>query len=66
MPLILTDDEAKQWVFDQDVKNLIKPCKEEILKAHTVSKMVSNSRAERNVEEVQELFLYPELGELTK
>lgn len=63
MPLILTGAEAQQWVIDSELTalNMIKPCAEDVLQAHTVGPLVSKAVADRNVPEVQQAYHYPEL-----
>lgn len=63
MPLILKSNEMEQWVFgnEMEAKALVKPCDEALLEAFTVSGLVSKPQADRNVPEVQEKVIYPEL-----
>jgi putative SOS response-associated peptidase YedK len=52
MPVILDQQSEKQWI-DLDNKNetaieLLKPCPSEILKAHTIGKLINDKNANRN------------------
>ncbi len=53
MPLVIPKDAEKQWVdpgLDRaGIEEMIRPCEEEILKAHRVSTLVNNPRNQRNV-----------------
>lgn len=63
MPLILEETDLDQWLAgdSEHALKLVKPYDENKMSAHTVSKLVSGPRSDRNVPEVQEKFLYPEL-----
>ena len=64
MPAILKPENAEKWL-DKDLKtslysDIIKPVEQEYLKAYTVSPIISNPKAKRNVPEVLEPYSYPE------
>jgi len=70
MPAILTKETEQLWL-DHNLSldkysSVIKPLKEELLEAYTVSQLVSNSRANRNVPEVLTRINYdiPNQGQL--
>lgn len=67
MPLILDYNDVNQWIFgnENEAKALVKPCREEMLEAHTVGAAVSKASADRNVEEIQSPFYYAELEKNT-
>lgn len=65
MPLIIKSEDEAAWVDPvlpvEQIKALITPFAAEDMQAITVSKLVSNVRAERNVPEVIESYDYSEL-----
>lgn len=67
MPLILDYADIQTWISgtEEEALSLVHPCAEQLLKAHTVSKLVSQAREDRNVSEVQEPVHYPELDPQT-
>jgi putative SOS response-associated peptidase YedK len=62
MPAILDRDSEKRWTDLSsslpEVLSLLKPCTADILKAHTVSPLVNDKRANRNTPEVIKPYLY--------
>lgn len=62
MPVIIPREYEKDWLnpnlTKDDVLALCQPISDSIMKAHTVSKLVSNPKAERNVPEVMEPYTY--------
>lgn len=56
MPAILTPDGEKDWlnpvITTSDYSSVIKPINDNLLKAYTISPLISNSRQNRNVPEV--------------
>lgn len=62
MPAVLEHHEEKLWLDDsaseEDVRALLKPARVEILKAHTVSPLVSSRSAEKNTPEVIRPYQY--------
>jgi putative SOS response-associated peptidase YedK len=60
MPVILNKDSEKKWtdlsITPEDAISLLKPCPSDILKAHTVSKLVNNKNADRNIPDVIKPF----------
>jgi putative SOS response-associated peptidase YedK len=68
MPLILTPDQAKQWLnFDlstEIIKDILKPIASESLKAHTVNQFLSTPQNERNNPEIIAYYNYPGVDEI--
>ena len=68
MPFILRKENEKEWLnpalSQTQITALIKPLDDELLKAHTVSKLISTTHGNSDLEEVQKLFEYQELNEL--
>jgi putative SOS response-associated peptidase YedK len=64
MPVIIPREYEKHWLnpnlTKDDVLALCQPINDSGMKAHTVGKLVSNPKAERNVPEVMEPYTYPE------
>ena len=62
MPAILNRTDEKRWVdltiSSTDALGLLKPCSEEMLKAHTVSPLVNDRTANRNSPEVIKPYIY--------
>ena len=60
MPVILDRDGETRWISTdtspEEALSLLKPCRSEILKAHTVSDLVNNQKANRNSPEVIQPF----------
>lgn len=56
MPVILEKEEEKIWLnrnsLEEDLSDLLKPSRVEILKAHTIGPLVNNRNADRNTPEV--------------
>jgi len=56
MPVILDRDAEKRWISSttspDEAMSLLKPCPEEVLKAHTISNLINNKSANRNTPEV--------------
>jgi putative SOS response-associated peptidase YedK len=65
MPLILNRDEEKAWVSPSlssgEIRDLIKPCPDTVLKAITVSKNINYARSDRNIPGSMTRVVYPEL-----
>lgn len=63
MPLILPSSEAALWVTGSELAALemVKPCAETLIKAHTIAPKASKATEERNVPEIQLPYAYPEL-----
>jgi len=69
MPLIFSDkQEEESWInskiLPEKVNALAKPCPEDLLSAHTVSKQAGNARANRNAPDTILETQYPELPPL--
>jgi putative SOS response-associated peptidase YedK len=66
MPLIISKADEKAWIdpslSSEQIKYLIKPYHETDMKAHTVSKLVSNARNDRNVPKALDEVSYSELS----
>ena len=60
MPFILTEEAEEIWLDPstdkEKLKNVMKPSSSSILKAHTISKLITSRIADRNVEEVKAAF----------
>lgn len=60
MPVILDREGEKRWISTgsspEEALSLLKPCPSEILKAHTISDLVNNQKANRNSPEVIQPF----------
>lgn len=56
MPVILDRNAEKRWISTdtapEEALSLLKPCPDEILRAHTISNLVNNKSANRNTPEV--------------
>ncbi len=67
MPLILDLDDSYKWIDKklnlQEVKNLIKPYESNKMSAHTISKTANYARMNRNLPEIMNEVIYPELDE---
>jgi putative SOS response-associated peptidase YedK len=65
MPLILGNDQAKEWINPSLTKDgiikLMQPADERIMAAHTISKLITSRTENPNQEKVKELFEYAEL-----
>lgn len=63
MPLILPASQAEEWVKGSELAalDMVKPCGEKLLKAHTIPPLASKASADRNVPEVQQAYHYAEL-----
>lgn len=66
MPFILKKEEEHLWLepsaTQEDLKTIMKPFPEELLKAHTVSRLITDRNRDSNIEEVLKPFEYPELA----
>jgi putative SOS response-associated peptidase YedK len=62
MPVILNRNEEKKWIDMAlpfpDVTKMLKPCKSEILRAHTISPLVNSRTANKNTPEVIQPYDY--------
>lgn len=60
MPVILDREGEKRWIstdtLPEEALTLLRPCPSEILKAHTISDLVNNQKANRNSPEVIQPF----------
>jgi putative SOS response-associated peptidase YedK len=65
MPLIFTKEKMMNWISPHLTKEQIidcmKPLPEEILEAHTISKLITSRTEDSNVAQVKEYFAYEEL-----
>jgi putative SOS response-associated peptidase YedK len=65
MPVILSKEKENDWLnkdlAKEDVLSLCSPFDEELLKAHTTSKLITSRKENSNVPEVVEEIIYPEL-----
>ena len=67
MPLILDFEAADKWINPlstaEEIKSIILPFDENNMKAHTISKVASNSKLDRNYPEIIQKVNYPELNQ---
>jgi len=65
MPLILRPDMERQWLkpelMKDEIKNLILPLEDELMEAHTISKLITSRTESSNQERVVDVCEYPEL-----
>lgn len=65
MPFILPKGLEQNWLSqnltDNEINELMKPIANEELKAHTISKLITNKNKNPDAPEVQLAFEYPEL-----
>ncbi|MES2565464.1 MAG: SOS response-associated peptidase [Bacteroidota bacterium] len=68
MPLILTGDAMHKWIdpsiSKEAIVDLMKPCDEKLMSAHTISKLITSRTENPNQPKVKEAFSYPELPAL--
>lgn len=68
MPLILTKENEKYWLSQDlspaQITQLIKPLDNNLLAAHTVSRLISSQKHNSNVPEAQKAYEFPELNQL--
>lgn len=66
MPVILPQEKERTWLDRTlprpEIAKLMRPCDERLMKAHTVSKLVSTPGADKDVPEAIAPFEYPELA----
>ena len=66
MPVILTPENENEWLNNnmqkEDILSICKPISEDIMQAHSVSKLVSSKKEYTNQPEVQKPYIYPELS----
>jgi putative SOS response-associated peptidase YedK len=66
MPLILNGEDWRQWLepktTKEEIKALLIPSANEILRCHTISKDISHRNLDTNYPEIQKEVLYPEIG----
>ncbi len=62
MPVILDKDSERQWIDMSlpvsEINDLLKPVPSDYLKAHTISPLINDRRANRNTPEVIQPYLY--------
>jgi len=65
MPVILNPANEKDWILpalkDEDYQGVFLPFNEDLMHAHTISKLITSRVENPNVPEVQEEFIYEEL-----
>jgi putative SOS response-associated peptidase YedK len=68
MPLMLTDDQLKTWLnpeaSQEEILKLVHPYSGNDLKAHTISKLITDKNKNSNTEEVIQPFQYKELTKI--
>ncbi len=66
MPVILTGENEKKWlaptISDEEIKYLLQPLDDSLMKAHTVAKKVNNTRIDTDQPGITNLVEYPELA----
>lgn len=67
MPLVFTEEQAKKWLQPglsrEEIEVLMSPCSEEMLRSHTISRLINQSRQrDTNVEGISDPVIYPELA----
>jgi putative SOS response-associated peptidase YedK len=66
MPVILRKEEWKHWLepnlSKEQVQEMLIPCDETKMDAHTISKLITTRGADTNVPDIKEPFHYPELA----
>ena len=67
MPVILPREQERAWLDEglsaAELLSLMKPLPAELMEAYTISRLITARGANHNCPEVQEAFVYPELGE---
>ncbi|HRZ98382.1 MAG TPA: SOS response-associated peptidase [Paludibacter sp.] len=70
MPLIMNDNEVYKWMDTktdaEHIKKLIKPYDDSKMAAHTISRIANNARLNRNVPEIINEVIYPEVDASTQ
>ncbi len=65
MPFILSKEDEALWLDNsatmEDLKEMMKPYPENLMTAHTVSRLITDRTKDSNSPEVLENFSYPEL-----
>ncbi len=62
MPLIIPESDRDTWLSNlskEAITDLMKPLPDGLLSAHTISKLVTSRTEERNVPEVQDIYIPP-------
>lgn len=66
MPVILTRENEKRWITeeisDEEIKHILQPLDDSLMKAHTVDRKVNNTRIDSDYAGITDLVEYPELG----
>ena len=66
MPLIFEKERMDEWIqlgkSKEEINNMMRPLNEELMTAHTISKLISSRTDNPNVPEVKIKLLYPELS----
>lgn len=69
MPVIFKPEDERTWIreklTDQEINDLMQPLNESLMKAHTISKLITSRKENSNVPQVQEEAVYVELQEDT-
>jgi putative SOS response-associated peptidase YedK len=65
MPVIIPKEAWKDWLAPdlskEQMTAMLQPCPDTNMKAHSISKLITNRGAETNVPQIKELYTYPEL-----
>ena len=66
----MNDNEVYKWIDvktdAEQIKRLIKPYDDSKMVAHTISRIANNARLNRNVPEIINEVIYPEVDESTQ
>ena len=66
MPVILRPDMERQWLkpdlMKDEINNLILPLENDLLEAHTISKLITSRKESSNQPAVIDVCEYPELA----
>ncbi len=61
MPVVLGRNEEQIWISpessEEEAGSVLRPCRSELLKAHTISNLINNRNADRNTPEVIKPFI---------
>jgi putative SOS response-associated peptidase YedK len=66
MPVILRPDMEKLWLkpdlMKDEIKNLIQPMEDELMEAHTISRLITSRKESSNQPKIMDVCEYPELA----
>lgn len=68
MPVILPKEREREWIkndlSEADIMGLARPLDEDLMEAHPIGRLITSKSANRNVPEIQQEAIYPELSAL--